>query len=46
MNSDGGEASAALDTTRTVLLPKPFDLRRLATALAQATGRIVEEILG
>jgi len=45
-DSDGGAASKALDATRTVLLPKPFDLRRLAQALAQATGRVVEEILG
>ena len=29
-DSDGGEASKALDAPRTVLLPKPFDLRRLA----------------
>jgi serine/threonine protein kinase/CheY-like chemotaxis protein len=33
-----GAASQVLDTPRTVLLPKPFDLRRLAQSLAQATG--------
>jgi len=45
-DSDGGEASKALDATQTVLLPKPFDLRKLAQSLAQATGRVVvEEIL-
>ena len=43
--SDGGEASKALDAPLTVLLPKPFDLRRLAQSLAQATGRVVAEIL-
>jgi CheY-like chemotaxis protein len=37
--SGGGEASKVLDAPRTVLLPKPFDLRRLAQSLAQATGR-------
>ena len=42
---DSVEASKALDAPLTVLLPKPFDLRRLAQSLAQATGRIVEEIL-
>jgi serine/threonine-protein kinase len=42
--SDGGEASKALDFPLSVLLPKPFDLRGLAHALAQATGRVVEEI--
>ena len=30
----------------TVFLPKPIDVRRLAQSLAQATGRVVEEILG
>jgi serine/threonine protein kinase len=43
--SDGGDARKALDAPLTVLLPKPFDLRRLAQSLAQATGRVVEEIL-
>jgi CheY-like chemotaxis protein len=38
--SDGGEASKVLDVPRTVLLPKPFDLRGLAQSLAQATGRV------
>jgi CheY-like chemotaxis protein/tRNA A-37 threonylcarbamoyl transferase component Bud32 len=38
--SDGGEASKVLDVPRTVLLPKPFDLRELAQSLAQATGRV------
>jgi CheY-like chemotaxis protein len=37
--SDGGEASKILDVPRTILLPKPFDLHRLAQSLAQATGR-------
>jgi serine/threonine-protein kinase len=44
--SDGGAASEALAFPMTVLLPKPFDLPRLARALAQATGRVVEEIVG
>ncbi len=38
--------SKAHDAPLAVLLAKPYDLRRLAEALAQATGRIVEEILG
>jgi serine/threonine protein kinase/CheY-like chemotaxis protein len=38
--SDGGEASKVLDAPLTVLLPKPFDLRRLAQSLAQATGQV------
>jgi serine/threonine protein kinase len=38
--SDGGEASKVLNDPRTVLLPKPFDLRELAQSLAQATGRV------
>jgi CheY-like chemotaxis protein len=42
---DSARASNPLDAPLTVLLPKPFDLRRLAQALAQATGRVVEEIL-
>ena len=42
---DSLQASKALDAPLTVLLPKPFDLRPLAQALAQATGRILEEIL-
>ena len=37
--SDGGDAIKALDAPLTVLLPKPFTVRRLAQALAQATGR-------
>ncbi len=41
-DSDDGEAKKALDAQRTVLLPKPFDLRRLAQSLAQATGRAAE----
>ena len=44
--SDGGEASKALNLPRTVLLPKPFDLPRLAMALGQATGRGVEKVVG
>jgi CheY-like chemotaxis protein len=40
--SDGGEASKLLDTPLTVLLPKPFDLHRLAQSLAQATGRVAD----
>jgi len=44
-DSDGGAASKALDAPLTVLLPKPFDLRRLAQSLAQATGRVAEESL-
>ena len=43
--SDGGEVRKALDAPLTVLLPKPFDLRGLARSLAQATGRVVAEIL-
>jgi serine/threonine-protein kinase len=37
--SNDGAASKILDAPWTVLLPKPFDLRRLAQSLAQATGR-------
>jgi CheY-like chemotaxis protein len=44
--SDSGAVSTDLDSPLTVLLPKPFDLRQLARALAQATGRVVEEIAG
>jgi serine/threonine protein kinase/CheY-like chemotaxis protein len=44
--SDGGEVTKALSLPLTVLLPKPFDLRGLAQALAQATGRVIEEIRG
>jgi serine/threonine-protein kinase len=44
-SSDSGEAIKTLNSPLTVLLPKPFDLRQLAQALAHATGRIVEEIL-
>jgi CheY-like chemotaxis protein len=46
--SDGGDAgvAAALETADAVLLPKPFDLRRLAQTLALATGRAPDEILG
>ena len=40
--SDGGDASKALDAPLTVLLPKPFGVRRLAQALAQAAGRVTE----
>jgi serine/threonine-protein kinase len=36
--SDDGEAIKVLNAPFTVLLPKPFDLRRLAQALAQASG--------
>jgi len=43
-DSDGGETSKALDAPLTVLLPKPFDLRRLAQSLAQATGRLAEQV--
>ncbi len=42
---DSVEASKVLDAPLTVLLPKPLDLRRLAQSLAQATGRVLEEIL-
>ena len=38
--SDGGDAIKALDAPLTVLLPKPFTVRGLAQALAQATGRV------
>src|SRR5262249_34541679 len=44
--SDGGDANGVLVFPGTVLLKKPFDLPRLAHALAQATGRVVEEIVG
>jgi hypothetical protein len=44
--SDGGEASEALEFPNSVLLKKPFDLRGLARALAVATGRVVEEVMG
>ncbi len=43
---DSVEARKLLEAPLTVVLPKPFDLRRLAHALAHATGRVVEEILG
>jgi len=42
---DSASASKALDAPLTVLLSKPFDLARLAQSLAQATGRVLEEIL-
>jgi serine/threonine protein kinase len=42
---DSVESSKVLDAPLTVLLPKPYDLRRLAQSLAVATGRVVEEIL-
>ena len=42
---DSIDAGNALDAPLTVLLAKPFDLQGLAQALAQATGRVVEEIL-
>jgi serine/threonine protein kinase len=40
--SDSGDASKALDAPLTVLLPKPFGVRQLAQALAQATGHVTE----
>jgi serine/threonine protein kinase len=43
--SDSGEGSDVVKAPLTVLLQKPFDARRLAQSLAQATGRAVEEIL-
>jgi len=42
---EGGEASKLRDVPLTALLAKPIDLRRLAQSLAQATGRVLEEIL-
>jgi serine/threonine protein kinase len=39
------EAGKLRDVPLTALLAKPIDLRRLAQSLAQATGRILEEIL-
>jgi serine/threonine protein kinase len=43
--ADLSEAGAVLSAPRTVLLPKPFDLRKLALALARATGRASEDVL-
>ncbi len=43
--ADSLDTAALGDAPYTVLLPKPFDLRQLARALAQATGRAVKEIL-
>jgi serine/threonine protein kinase len=43
--SDTAEAAAILGTGRRVLLPKPFDLKMLARALAQAAGRAPEDVL-
>lgn len=43
--SEAGEIDPLLAAPRTVLLPKPFDLRKLARSLAEATGRAPEEIL-
>ncbi len=42
---DGPEARQLRDAPFTSLLSKPIDLRRLAQSLAQATGRLLEEIL-
>jgi serine/threonine-protein kinase len=39
------EVSTASDAPLIVLLAKPFDLRRLAQSVAQATGRVLEEIV-
>jgi CheY-like chemotaxis protein len=44
--SPSGEALAVLAAPRTVLLPKPFDLRQLARALAEAAGRSSENLPG
>jgi serine/threonine protein kinase len=44
--SDSLATCKVFDAPLTLLLPKPFDLQRLAQALAQATGRVVEEIVG
>ncbi len=40
--SDQGSAGGAFDAAPVVPLPKPFDVRGLALALARATGRLVE----
>jgi two-component system chemotaxis response regulator CheY len=44
-DSDSLAASKTKDAPLVVLLQKPYDLRRLAHSLAQATGRMVEQIL-
>jgi two-component system chemotaxis response regulator CheY len=44
--SPSGEALAVLAAPRTVLLPKPFDVRQLARALAEAAGRSAENLPG
>jgi two-component system chemotaxis response regulator CheY len=43
--SDSDPSGTLARNPRSVLLPKPFDLRRLAQSLAQATGRAPEELL-
>jgi serine/threonine protein kinase len=43
--TDNDPTGDFLRRPRNVLLPKPFDLKRLAQSLAQATGRAPEEIL-
>ena len=42
--SDTEASSALLKMPHIVLMPKPFDLRKLALALAQATGRVAGEL--
>jgi serine/threonine-protein kinase len=44
-DSDSGDMSKVLNDPHTVILPKPFDLVRLAKSLTQATGRVVDEVL-
>jgi CheY-like chemotaxis protein len=44
-DTEGGRSNVNLLDPRTSLLRKPFDLRDLAHALAEATGRPAEEIL-
>jgi serine/threonine-protein kinase len=44
--SPSGEALAILAMPRTILLPKPFDLRQLEQALARAAGRSTEGVPG
>jgi serine/threonine protein kinase len=43
--ADLSEVGGILSGPRLVLLAKPFDLRKLAQALAQATGRALEDVL-
>jgi serine/threonine protein kinase/CheY-like chemotaxis protein len=40
--ADGGEAAVVQALGNSVVLPKPFDLRRLARAMADATGRTAD----